>query len=264
MAGAKLAQALDSVVQEHKGHLTAITGQLGQKNVAIDVQVVTEARRALERVFRSAARPDSSRGKLRSDIIKAITSEAQDPDTDIGDWPEGQVPFGIAAAIRPGGVVPIIAEGGVGSEKARLAYLHKWLDLGGRRGNYLSYETHKEQADRGLQRELEAGYFDWDASQENLESVVGGRLHLARIAALVKETGGTLKTRLIHDLRRNGVNGQVRVQERLVLPRLRDVVGDALDLLEGVPPARRRALCSRLCRRLQGPACAGRAQVLGR
>lgn len=36
--------------------------------------------------------------------------------------------------------------------------------------------------------------------------------------------------RLIHDLRRNSTKGQGRIKERLVLPRIRDVLHGALDL----------------------------------
>ena len=37
---------------------------------------------------------------------------------------------------------------------------------------------------------------------------------------------------MIHDLKRSGVNAQVKTQERVILPRLTDVVDDALDLME--------------------------------
>ena len=49
---------------------------------------------------------------------------------------------------------------------------------------------------------------------------------------IAKQKGGQLKVRLVHDLRRSGVNEKVVVQERVVLPRATDVVCDALDLME--------------------------------
>jgi hypothetical protein len=53
------------------------------------------------------------------------------------------------------------------------------------------------------------------------------------VAVLVKEAkDGTLKVRLIHDLRRSGVNARIKVRERLVLPRIADLVEAILDALE--------------------------------
>ena len=46
----------------------------------------------------------------------------------------------------------------------------------------------------------------------------------SRVAALVKQTPGGLKVRLIHDLRRSGVNATASIPERVVLPRLIDAV----------------------------------------
>ena len=59
-----------------------------------------------------------------------------------------------------------------------------------------------------------------------------GDIARSRIAAVAKEKHGQTKVRLVHDLRRSGVNERVVVRERVVLPRATEVVGDALDLLE--------------------------------
>ena len=42
---------------------------------------------------------------------------------------------------------------------------------------------------------------------------------------------GSTKIRLIHDLRRSGINARITLHERIVLPRLTDVARDALDLM---------------------------------
>ena len=54
---------------------------------------------------------------------------------------------------------------------------------------------------------------------------------ISKLAAIVKpRADGSLKTRLVVDMRRSGVNACVRLQERIVLPRIQDVVADVMDL----------------------------------
>ena len=52
----------------------------------------------------------------------------------------------------------------------------------------------------------------------------------SRIGATAKVKDGAQKLRLIHDLRRSGVNRQVRKLERLVLARLTDLREDTLEM----------------------------------
>ena len=56
---------------------------------------------------------------------------------------------------------------------------------------------------------------------------------LSSIGVIVKrKPGGGYKYRLVHDLRRSGVNSKITVLERLVLPRLKDAIEDAVSLFE--------------------------------
>eukprot|EP00971_Amphidinium_carterae_P100380 1985276-Amphidinium_carterae.1 len=56
------------------------------------------------------------------------------------------------------------------------------------------------------------------------------------MAAIIKEKpGGKVKVRLNTDMLRNGTNGLIKVQERLVLPRLSDAAASVVDLLETAP-----------------------------
>ena len=63
-----------------------------------------------------------------------------------------------------------------------------------------------------------------------------GPVTYSRIGVVAKEKQGQLKLRLIHDLRRSGVNDKVVIQERVVLPRLEDAIKDALELIQAVGP----------------------------
>ena len=58
----------------------------------------------------------------------------------------------------------------------------------------------------------------------------------SKVAILVKERpDGSVKSRLIIDLLRSGVNGDVVLPERVILPRLKDYVEGIVDLLEATP-----------------------------
>ena len=83
------------------------------------------------------------------------------------------------------------------------------------------------KTDELLKNEISKGYVQWAANRGDIEKDVGP-LHLAKIAVVVKDE----KVRLIHDMRRNDTNSKVSFQERLVLPRVKDIVGGIMELLE--------------------------------
>ena len=68
----------------------------------------------------------------------------------------------------------------------------------------------------------------WTANRQEIHDDVG-TLELAKIAVLVKGE----KVRLIHDMRRNGTNSKVTFEERIVLPRVKDIIEGVMELLEG-------------------------------
>ena len=112
----------------------------------------------------------------------------------------------------------------MGREKDRLQYVEaKVWDT----KNYSSCQEHKEKADKVFQNKINKGYVQWAASRDVIEQDVG-TLQLAKIAVIVKGD----KVRLIHDMRRNGTNSKVIFHERLVLPRLKDVIQGVMELLK--------------------------------
>ena len=62
-----------------------------------------------------------------------------------------------------------------------------------------------------------------NTAREQAEAEVG-KLMPSKVAVLVKYRDGRKKARLAHDLIRSGVNQQVHLPERIVLPRIGDVV----------------------------------------
>ena len=68
---------------------------------------------------------------------------------------------------------------------------------------------------------------DWRPTESALEADYG-EVAYSSIGVIVKNSGPTQKIRLVHDLRRSGVNQRVRMADRVVLPRVQDVIDDIL------------------------------------
>ena len=95
--------------------------------------------------------------------------------------------------------------------------------------NDLSFDEHRVGAEAIIERERSAGWMDWRATAAELEAAHGAVTY-SRIGVIAKVKDGAQKLRLIHDLRRSGVNRQVRKPERLVLARLTDLREDILEM----------------------------------
>ena len=65
-------------------------------------------------------------------------------------------------------------------------------------------------------------------SYDDLVSHVGCRPTISRVGVLEKISAGKVKRRVIVDSRQSGVSGVTRKPERVALPRLLDVVNNAL------------------------------------
>jgi hypothetical protein len=162
-------------------------------------------------------------------------SKAKDPDIMVPLWLDKNVPCGIDQEIVPRGIFPVMESTGVAPEAFRDASLFQ--AAGGEDfGNYQSVNVNDTAATVELTRERDAGYLEWFRTRRQMERRLG-KCWPSKVAVLVKyaDDGSILKVRLIHDLRRSGVNAKVRVKERLVLPRVGDALNDILELLEAFP-----------------------------
>ena len=93
-----------------------------------------------------------------------------------------------------------------------------------------SFVDNEALAMEELRREEAAGFCISSEQRSDLEKRVGV-LFPSKIAALVKEKDGRVNTRLIHDLRRSGINSRANCPERVVLPRVMDVIRMALKVI---------------------------------
>ena len=176
------------------------------------------------------------------EALSRLVELSGDPDGEAASWPTLGAPLGIVHRIPAGGVFPMVTEDKQKSEEERLNHL---LDLGGATNNYKSYEENKTDADALFEQEVDKGFAEWSTSRGELESKVGP-LVTSSIGVIVKYKGQppVKKVRLVHDLRRSQVNNGINLEERLVLPRMRDAASDALDLMEERQPGEFIALLS--------------------
>ena len=162
---------------------------------------------------------------------------AGDPEVEVPKWLSSHVPLGIEEPILPSGIFPEVEATGVGPEAFRDAA--KFVAAQGEGFvNYASFKEHGGLAEKELDREYLVGYLQWYGSKKQMDSV-HGKTWPSKVAVIVKldKDGNISKVRLVHDLRRSGVNAKVKLCERLVLPRIGDVLEDLLDLLASHPGA---------------------------
>ena len=165
-------------------------------------------------------------------LFKKLVLLSQDPDTEVATWPDAGTPLGILNPILPGGVFPHLDETEVWAESERLNSLS---EIRGADSNYISYKDNQEAADELFWEEVQQGFADWSHNRETLEARVGPLVPSA-IGVVVKNKAGVRKLRLVHDLRRSLVNQHILTSERIVLPRMSDLVEDVSILLEQLQP----------------------------
>ena len=173
-----------------------------------------------------------SQQSLWGTLLKHLVAQSGDPDVEAASWPDIGTPLGILNAIPPGGVFPSLEESEYWVEGERLSSL---AEVPGADSNYVSYMENQHVADKLFLEEVQQGFAAWSPDRKTLEDEVG-QLVPSAIGVIVKMKAGVQKVRLVHDLRRSLVNQHILISERLVLPRMRDLVNDIAQLLELAEP----------------------------
>ncbi len=199
----------------------AILNTLGQQDMPTTVSDMAErARRGLEDAF--GVKRSTTAG-IQAELIAAIVQSAGDVDTEVVAWLTDSAPLGIDRPIVPKGVFPLAEPAAAAtaldeSELVTTGY-----------ANSASYDDDRAEADANLQEELVRGRILWRRTKAELHRMRGAVVY-NKIGVIAKIKHQLLKIRLIHDLRRSGVNSKVVMHERVILPRLMDVVRDLLAL----------------------------------
>ena len=162
-------------------------------------------------------------GRILAKWVEAYCEATGDPDVHLAGWLSQGAPLGVLNPVVPSGVFPPVVERP--SSPAEVAAVASdpagWT-------NYRSATDDPKIARKLLKKMTDNKWADAVGSWESVEQLVGGRATLNKLGLVSKlRPDGTWKHRLIWDLRESGINGVIRQGERVVLPRLSDVVNSA-------------------------------------
>ena len=231
-AGEVLAEILDKVAQAEPSWLHLVD-KLGSHDFAVrgsdSERSLQESVSRLQCAIKcglsySFTRNSCPRSLWQADIAEAWSLRAVDPDKEFIRWLSDGCPLGVASPILAGGVFPHSnsSEQQPGPEDL--------LMLAEPGENYRSVNEAAAKAGAELDRAVGLGYAEHFESWESARRT-HGKLLVSKLACLVKtRPDGSEKVRLVVDLRRSGYNACVQLEERIVLPRLKDLVSDTLDL----------------------------------
>ncbi len=117
----------------------------------------------------------------------------------------------------------------IAASKANGILLEDWS---GEASNYVSFEEEKEEAQKELDRLVEQSRAIKVNTWREVAALVGQEAKLTKLACLVKTTSTGKKVRLVVDMRRSGINGLMDLKERVILPRITDLVSAIQALLK--------------------------------
>lgn len=141
-------------------------------------------------------------------------------------------PLGIEEEIKNNGIFPATGVDSAAVEASRRDGLLQ-DDIDGAMTNYSSFEEAGEPAEELLRQMELANRADVVETWQQVEELTGGGAKLTRLACIVKlKENGEYKYRLVVDCRRSGVNGQSKVHERVILPKMTDAIASIQSLLE--------------------------------
>ena len=162
-------------------------------------------------------------------LLEGLAKAAHDPDVVAAQWLRIGAPIGIEHDIPACHIFPAVDPHSHRNWEETWP-LTEWYTLQGFE-NYASTENeHRNRIKDTLADERKLGFCKpFRSMQAILRFMVVASLVFALIAVVPKKIGDAL--RVIHDFRRCGTNKKVRVPERIVLPRLRDIASDCMSLI---------------------------------
>ena len=173
----------------------------------------------------AAAEQRHAASTWRSELVRAVQRQSEDPDEAVADWLLEGAPMGIRREVRPGGLFPAaVSEASL--DPAEL--LERAVDL----GNHPSfYERHGQVRPPGVEKVqglVDQGFGILFEDRAAAESYFSAPVFPAPLGNISREKpDGTTKHRVIQDLKANLVNSAVTLAERQVLP---TIVDHALDV----------------------------------
>ena len=163
---------------------------------------------------------------LEDDIWERWLLKTGDPEKSIGPWARQGVPLGIEVPIDAHGIFPKIEEerGDQAAPDVQEAFMSGFK-------NYSSFYDDYEGAKKVARSATSAGHgieVEWSKAMEK-----DPHGSISKMALIVKsKQDGTVKRRIIMDVRRSGANSKSVCLERIILPRISDAIQDLRQLAE--------------------------------
>ena len=229
-AGRRVRRALTKVLAKFSGLSIQLEGLVrGDKVDDLPAAAVMEARTEIAREF-GVTIPGTLPAGMCPHMLRLWQRESADPDVAVPRWAEEGAPLGISRDIERCGIFPPVYESApVDAETSRRAAFD-W-------GNYQSAEDNPQVCHDILRGMVSKGWATecptWDAL---VQAVGSDTPRISKMALISKpRRDGSIKHRIIWDLRRSWVNECIRQAERILLPRPTDFVQALLELWRLAP-----------------------------
>ena len=186
-------------------------------------RTVEEAATALAREMKVEAEEPSP---IRVSLLEALLKASRDAEEDVTEWLRTGFPLGIDKELKVNRIFPITAEDTKAVEESRRYQLLTEACGVDDLENYKSFAEAGGAAIEELDRIAAEGYATKCTSWEEVTRSAGDGASLTRLGCIQKtRPDGSVKTRLVVDCRRSGVNGLMTIRQRVVLPRVSEVAG---------------------------------------
>ena len=224
--GMDISRAWNRFIQEHPQALR-IAETYGGPDCEPDVGVAQAWRATLERMLKAKDFEDvvireqyEFRSPLNTKLLAAWQRATRDPEVHVVSWARKGVPLGMAKRIETCGIFPPARDEAVDAGDGAP------LELMENTRNYTSFYDLLDAATEEIGRYVSKGFAvvkDMGWLKENFGS---GTMSKMGLIQKVKDDG-RVKNRVIVDMLRSGGNARSSVPERLILPRVQDVLQGA-------------------------------------
>ena len=205
---------------------------LGRQAQPIDENLITTLRQIVLKLLnpngsKLPERSTKANTPLQSEVFEAWGTATDDPDSvTLALWLLVGAPLGFSETIGSNGIFPVVeaVEWETEAAKNLRRNFEGWT-------NHPSAEEWKTDLNQLILEAHGKGFCTLYDSMEEATAEVGRTPVLNKLGVIVKQKGETRKARIIWDLRESGVNNLCSQGERVLLPKLSDVVGDAIEVI---------------------------------
>eukprot|EP00435_Cladocopium_sp_Y103_P060961 s1539_g22.t1 len=229
--GASVRHALIGILKENLVELQALVQ--GKPFSGFREETAERAAKDLSALMGAPHLPPSP---LRVELLDSLLKSSSDPEQDVQDWLKDGFPLGIEKELKVNAIFPVTEEDTKAVEMSRqFPLLTDWGEVD-QAENYKSFQDAGEAALEELERVAAAGYATKCHSWKEVVHSAGEGASLTKLGCIQKhKPGGGVKTRLVVDCRRSGINGLMVIRQRVVLSRVSDVAGDWVSLVQEDP-----------------------------